>query len=137
MNVTRRNFIKLGIFSTLSLCACSEERHINEWVSTEQIKLFDVGEHVITVDEEYDCASVNNQVEVPDGYRLIDTQEIIYSSGKFGGNTKTVGATYIFVNDYPVEALEYVFYDNHGIEAKKGYPFAGKVVTKSLIKEVK
>ena len=137
MYLTRRNFIKLGIFSTLSLCACSEERHINEWVSTGQIKLFDSGEHVITVDEEYDYVSVNNQVEVPDGYSLIDTQEIVDSYGKFGGNTKTVGTTYIFVNDYPVEALEYVFYDNHGREVKQGYPFAGKVVTKSLIKEVK
>lgn len=135
MNLTRRNFIKLGIFSTLSLCACNEERHINEWVSTGQIKLFDIGEHVITVDEEYDYVSVNNQVEVPDGYSLIDTQEIVDSYGKFGGNTKTVGTTYIFVNDYPVEAIEYIFYNNYGEEVKKGYPFAGSPIQKVLVRE--
>lgn len=138
MNLTRRNFIKLGIFPLIALSACNKkERHENEWVATGNKKTFAEGTHVITNEMEYDFSTPNGQIQVPDGYRLFEAQEVVDSFGKFGANTKTIGTIYSFINTEPVEAMEYTYYDIHGNELKTEYPFAGEVIQKVFVKEVK
>lgn len=137
MNLTRKSFIGLALFSTLSLSACNYKRRPkNEWVPTGVRKEFEPGEHLITnmVDLNYDEP---DQIEIPEGYSVVDMQEVVDSFGGFGVHTETVGTLYSFMNDVKVEAEEYIYYDNYGNEEKREYPFAGRVIDKVLVKEVK
>lgn len=133
MKLTRRNFLKIGIFSILNLGACKyQKRPKNEWVLTGNKKIFESGKHLITTlispDED------TNQINVPEGYSIAGISEVTSSFITF---TKAEKALYGFKNDVEVEALEYAFYDIYGKEEKREYPFAGKPNEKILKKEAK
>ena len=79
---------------------------------TEEEKYFDVGEHVVCVEDHFVYSFEYNQINVPAGYELV--------AAKSHGNR-----SYLYwVNNRPVNAI--VFHNNHYHE--NTCPFFGKPV---------
>ena len=132
MKLTRRSFIGVCVFSLINLGACKyDKRPKDEWVATGNKKIFESGNHLITVSIDH---SEQSQVEVPDGYSMIESRQVIENFGVF---SKTDQILLDFVNNVRVEATEYIYYDIYGKEEKREYPFAGLPKEKTLKKEVK
>lgn len=132
MRLTRRSFIGVCILSLTNLGACKySKRPKDEWIATDNKKIFESGNHLITTPIDYNKQS---QVEVPEGYSMIESKQVIDNFGVF---SKTDQILLGFINDVRVEATEYIYYDIYGEEKKREYPFAGTPKAKTLKKEVK
>lgn len=134
----RRDFLKLsgtlGLTALFggSLVGCSSDTktdtniaYSNEtdyWTETGNEKIFEEESHVIyeikIIDKnliEYkNNATLNNEIQIPDGYALVSSEDFQDRKGL------TLGYKYTYVNTVPIKALEYQSKDG-----ETAYPFAG------------